>query len=153
MKTTTSTTDLKPDDISFTLDITLDIPPAPMSSFLVNLQADKNAKLLDIKATFVTRFDHRRQEHIEYSAEQQNTLIIYDKDSIEFKGRKGLKKTYHFPSNRVSMKQFIDAIVDFEKFDRPTYQWSGGIDCHHIFYEGCSNDGAEDGAYFISWGS
>lgn len=149
--TKTTTTDLKPDDIGFTLSIELDIPPAPMSRFLLNLQADKEAKLLDIKAKHIARWDNELEDHIEYSEEQQNTLVIYDKDTIEFEVRDGSKKTYRFPSNRVTIKQFVDAIVDFEKFQRPKYEWFGGIDCHHIFYEGLFP--TKDGAYSISWGS
>lgn len=144
--TTKSTTHLKPNDINFILAITLDIPPARMSSFL---QADKNGKLLDIKANSITRF-HKIHRNIKYSAAQQNTLVIYDKDSIEFEGREGFKKSYHFPSNRVTIKQFIDAIVDFEKLDRLKYEWFGGIDRHHIIYEVIHP--TKDGAYSISWG-
>lgn len=101
-------TDLKPNDISFTLSIQLDKPPAPMSEFVLNLQADKNAKLLDIKVTEIDRWCATTEDYINYSQEQLNTLIIYDKDQIEFKDKDHTKKTYHFPTNRVTIKQFVD---------------------------------------------
>lgn len=143
---------VSPNDIGFILNITLDIPPAPMSELLLNLQAEKNAKLVDIKAYHIARWNNELQEHIEYTEEQLNTLIIYGKKSIVFKDSSAKsEKKYHFPTSRVTIRQFVDAIVDFEKFSRPKYEWFGGIDCHHIFYEMLYPN--DDGTHSIFWGS
>lgn len=148
----TVTLDLKPNDIGFILSIDLDIPPAPTSAFLMNLQANPTAKLLDIKAYHIARWNNELEEHIEYSEEQLNTLVLYNKKKIEFiDSLSNTRKTYKFPTDRVTIRQLVDAIVDFEKISRPKYKWSGGIDCHHIFYEGIHL--TEDGAYSIYWGS
>lgn len=144
--------DLSPNDFGFTLSIDLDIPPAQTSEFLLNLQADPTATLLDIKACHIAHWNDELQEHIDYSEEQLNTLVVYDKKTIEFMDElSDARKSYDFPTNRVTVRQLVDAIVDFEKISRPKYKWSGGIDCHHIFYEGIYL--TEDGAYSIHWGS
>lgn len=145
------TTNVKPNDIQFTLSIKLDVPPAPMSEFLLNLRADNNAKLVDIKVCDICRWDDTLEDLIAYSEEQLNNLVIFDKNTIEFKDEDHSRKTYHFPTNRVTIRQFVDAIVDFEKISRPKSEWFGGIDCHHIFYEGIYPDA--NGTYSIFWGS
>ncbi|KAG4065976.1 hypothetical protein HA402_006694 [Bradysia odoriphaga] len=137
-------------DINFTLSIKLDTPPAPMSPFLLNLQAASDAQLVDIQVDKIYRFDDN-DEIIEYTEEEKNTLVVFNEESIVFQGPDNFKKEYKFPTKRVTMKQFVEAIVDFEKQDRVKSEWFGGIDCHHIFYEGLHP--TADGAYIIFWGS
>lgn len=107
--------------------------------------------MLDIKARHITHRNAELQELLEYSEEQQNTLVIYHKYNIEFREGDHSRKTYHFPTNRVTIRQFVDAIVDFEKISRPKYKWLGGIDFHHVIYKGIHQ--YPGGAYGISWGS
>lgn len=142
---------LDPDDISFSLSIELDIPPTPMGGRLVNLAADKKAKLKEIKVDSVSRYCPDQEEHVEFTDEQLNTLIIYEGEKIEFK-HNNTRKVYHFSNKKATIKQFVDAIVDFEKIARTSGDWFGGIDCHHIFYEGIDPAG-ENGVYHITWGS
>ncbi|CAF1560840.1 unnamed protein product [Didymodactylos carnosus] len=61
------------------------------------------------------------------------------------------KKTYTFENEYATVKQFTDAIIDFEKLTRPNTNWFGGVDIHHIFYEGIRGDGKN--GYEIMWGS
>lgn len=87
-----------------------------------------------------------------FTDEELNTVVIYDKDAIEFgySGESGeTRKTYRFSSNKVTIKEFVDAIVAFEKITRPL---DGRIDQHHIFYEGIEQM-KENGPFYINWGS
>lgn len=87
-----------------------------------------------------------------FTNDELNTLVIYHKDTIEFgyRGESGeTRKTYRFSSNKVTIKEFVDAIIDFEKITRPS---NGGIDRHHIFFEGIEQM-EKDGPYHIIWGS
>ena len=45
----------------------------------------------------------------------------------------------------------IKNIIAFEKIDRPNSLWFGGIDCHHVFYEGLVLN--KNGTISICWGS
>lgn len=83
----------------------------------------------------------------------QNTLKIFDKDTIEFSAG-GLddpddrtKKAYHFNTNHVTIKQFIDAVVDFETLTRPKY--CPGFLVFYRNFEGIFL--RSDGSYDISW--
>ncbi|KAG4065966.1 hypothetical protein HA402_006684 [Bradysia odoriphaga] len=122
------------DDLSFTLSI---------------VYCQSREKLVDIKVEKIYRNQNGRL--VEYTEEQKNTLVVYDDNSLELKGHGNFRKRYQFPTNRVTIKRFVEAIVDFEKQNRPKSDWFGGIDCHHVFYEGLI--ATEDGAYIIFWGS
>lgn len=140
---------LNTNEISFTLSITL--APAQVSEFFLNIDTQKHVKLLDIKAEHIARWHGALQDLIEFDKGQLNSLVIYDKDTIAFKDRDNWTKHYTFPTKRVTIHQFVDVIVEFEKFSRPKYQWLSGINCQNVFYEGIFPCG--DGSYRISWGS
>ena len=48
-------------------------------------------------------------------------------------------------------EEMADIVVEFEKEDRPKTEWFGGIDAHHIFFEGMHKN--KDNSYTIHWGS
>ena len=51
-----------------------------------------------------------------------------------------------------TVSEVVKAVEKFERVDRPKSKWFGGIDCHHVFFEGlCPN--AEKNAFCIRWGS
>lgn len=123
------------EDITFTLSI---------------VYCTSRQKIADIRVDRIFRYGEN-DTLIEYSEQEKNTLVVYEEDSIEFKGRSDIRKRYEFPTSQVTMKRLIEAIIDFEFIDRPKYEWDGGIDCHHIFFEGIF--ATDDGAYWICWGS
>ena len=48
--------------------------------------------------------------------------------------------------------EVVAIIVEFERIDRPKSQWFGGIDCHHVSFEGLRLNSNSDGdAFCISW--
>ena len=50
-----------------------------------------------------------------------------------------------------TFQELLDNILTFEKEDRPKTQWFGGIDCHHVYFEGLHLQ--KNGSYYLSWGS
>ena len=49
-----------------------------------------------------------------------------------------------------TLAEVVQNIIDFETARRPLTVWFGGVDKHHVFFEGLKEDGE---AYSISWGS
>ena len=49
-------------------------------------------------------------------------------------------------------RDIITSVLDYERKYRPTTEWFGGIDCHHIFFEGLC-EVRTGGMYSINWGS
>ena len=50
-----------------------------------------------------------------------------------------------------TVRDLIAAIEKTERETRPKGKWFGGIDVHHVFFEGLSR--GEDGTWSINWGS
>jgi hypothetical protein len=48
--------------------------------------------------------------------------------------------------------ELLDIILEFEKEFRPDSYWFGGIDAHHVYFEGLNSTGTKY-EYKISWGS
>ena len=46
----------------------------------------------------------------------------------------------------------IKCIKEFERRDRPKTKWFGGIDCHHVFYQGIYFN-KDNKTLGITWGS
>ena len=62
------------------------------------------------------------------------------------------RRTYNNDKNFFTIAEIVDIIVNFERIDRKKTKWFGGIDCHHVYFEGlCLN--RECNAFHISWGS
>jgi len=60
-------------------------------------------------------------------------------------------KRFRSESGAFTVKELMECIVEFEKEDRPKTLWGGGVDCHHIFYDGLRH--TEGKGYQILWGS
>lgn len=135
----TSKMSVDPDEIGFALSIDV-------------RKKRSNYELLDIKVDEIYSYKHSTDgfEPKVFTDEELQTLVIYDYDSIEFgyHGESGwTKQTYKFSSNKVTIKEFVDAIIAFEKLTRPM---SG--DRSHVFYEGIEPMG-DNGPFIINWGS
>lgn len=131
-----------PDEIGFSLSI--EVREEQGKDVLVDITVDEiNSR----------NYDDDEDELKIFTDEELNTVVIYDKDVIEFGHRvesgDETRKTYRFSSNKVTIKEFVDAIVAFEKITRPL---NGRIDTHHIFYEGIEQM-KENGPFYINWGS
>ncbi|ORY50487.1 hypothetical protein BCR33DRAFT_762794 [Rhizoclosmatium globosum] len=61
-------------------------------------------------------------------------------------------KTFTAPNgNFFTVRDMVDIVEAFEREFRVKSDWFGGVDAHHIFYEGFFQ--YEDGSFGISWGS
>ena len=59
-------------------------------------------------------------------------------------------KTFRNTKGFFTIAEVVEKICEFETFDRPKSKWFGGIDAHHVFFEGMSK--GEKG-YSICYGS
>ena len=60
------------------------------------------------------------------------------------------RRTFVDEKGFFTLKEFQRCVELFEMEDRPKSKWFGGVDCHHIFFDGIESYG--DG-YRILWGS
>ena len=51
-----------------------------------------------------------------------------------------------------TVAEVVASVEAYERIDRPKTKWFGGVDCHHVFFEGLFPNANKD-AYGIFWGS
>ncbi|KAJ3038263.1 hypothetical protein HDV00_000860 [Rhizophlyctis rosea] len=50
-----------------------------------------------------------------------------------------------------SVRELVQCVERWEQVDRVRSEWFGGVDCHHVFFEGVEVD--EEGIARVCWGS
>ena len=111
--------------------------------------------VLDDRLTF---YDSDAEEHIELTAAQKkrpgfigSTMTLYNQWMDKDENVTGeTKKTFRNKKGFFTIAEVVEKICEFEITDRPKSKWFGGIDAHHVFYEGMSK--GEKG-YSIRYGS
>jgi hypothetical protein len=78
--------------------------------------------------------------------------VAYDQPEITFTSETKPSVTVNAPAGKscFTVNDILDAIAAFEQYDRPSTDWFGGPDCHHVFFEGMES--TPDG-WYIAWGS
>jgi hypothetical protein len=78
--------------------------------------------------------------------------VAYDQPAITFTSETKPSFTKQAPAGKTSFTvgDILDAIAAFEQYDRPSTDWFGGPDCHHVFFEGME---ASSEGWYIAWGS
>ena len=151
------------EEISFYLDIeTTDT--APCNGVLLNRFEQPDSEMKSLHATPPMRYDEEDEDgKVELTPEEQaepgfvgKTLTLeavwVDMESRSKKPVAETRKTYNNERGFFTVKDVVEAVEDFERIDRPKSKWHGGIDCHHVRFEGLSGP-RESGAYGIYWGS
>ena len=145
-------------NVFFTLDVITDKERVAMGPLLNRFECS-DAKVVDIGGSDITKYDSELNDHILLTHEELDvpafigTEITFSNLWIDRNGNKVDESRMSFSNNTgyFTTKQMVDMVIAFEKVDRPKSSWFGGIDAHHVWFEGVKKD--EDGFYFIRWGS
>jgi hypothetical protein len=144
--------------MQFTLDIKVSDTYSPANSY--NRMSAPDAQLQSVSYLPVnppSRGDDEEDENglLPEATEDELMSLAYARPSITFSsGHAQLKKTYQAPSGGgqyFTVQDLIKIICEFEAEDRLLYDWFGGIDVHHIFFEGAHQQ--PDGSWKLWWGS
>ena len=111
-------------------------------------------KVLNVTANSVSTTKHGADgEFLDFEnlSEEELNQVGYNDSKITFHSK--IKKTYEAKNGEFfTIKELINNICKFEKEDRLEGEgWMGGIDCHHIFFEGFHLK--KNGCFEIAWGS
>ncbi len=132
-------------DLSGVLEIELTEPPQKVAPHLLNLVAPKTARIQSVAMRL--RDGERELGEDEWSRvvirEPRIRMRSVDTDDIVIE---------HDAPNGSSftVRDLANAIAKTERDSREHGEWLGGIDVHHIFFEGIE---LEDGVWTICWGS
>lgn len=142
--------------------------PEKKAGKLLNRFEEKDSKLLSVSidSNGVRRWEDDKDDPVDCDLEEKGfvgkKLVLchrYFRTQEADSGHCGemISETVSTITNEVgyfTCGEVIDHILDFEKCDRPKTKWFGGIDCHHIWFEGLGENTGEAGdGYHVCWGS
>lgn len=126
---------------------------------LLNRFEDPDSKIVDIYSDDITYYDEALEEQVSYTPEELDvpafigSEISFSSVWFDRKGNKVAESHMSFCNHTgyFTIQEMVDMVVEFEKVDRPKTRWFGGIDAHHVFFEGLRKQ--KDGSYSVCWGS
>lgn len=146
--------------LCFTLDIET-TNTAPPRGMLLNRFEEPDSRIKSINVREVTYYDESLGELVPYTKAELKKMPGYTADTMTFESvwrdmdtkeiTDTTTKTFT-QEGGFSCWDVIKCIEKFEKLDRPKTKWFGGIDCHHVFYEGIHFN-KDKKTLGISWGS
>ena len=131
----------------------------PPQGMLMNRFEAEGSKITSMSHTEI-QFFSKRDDFVNLTKEQLS-MPGFIGSSITFHNiwknqkNKVVAETKHTFTNEkgyFTVKEMVKNIVEFEKLDRPKSLWFGGVDCHHIYFEGILKNKDGD-TYCICWGS
>ena len=132
---------------------------SPQRGPLLNRFEEPDSEIKSIRVGPLGRYDRDLNENMALTAaEKKEPGFVGDKLTLDSKrhGRDGrivtkTRKTYKTRKGFFTIAEVAKIVEKFEAIDRPKSRWFGGIDCHHIFFEGLYPT-ATDG-FCVCWGS
>jgi hypothetical protein len=134
--------------LSGILHIELTEPAQPYAPHVLNLQASPDARITSL------RFDAQVFERGELRplTEDELASIAFAAPQIRLRGDTGEEVAHDAPNGEhFTVRDLIRAVELTELRTRGSSEWLGGVDVHHIFFEGISLE--QDGTWAICWGS
>jgi|GEM_PF-1560676 len=137
--------------LSGTLRIELSEPARPVSERVMNLVADQTATIKSMSLALTVFL--RPSKTFRELTDEELAYVVVAEPRLRLCGEGSDEPVEHQAPNGVAftVRDLVDAIVTTERQSRAASNWMGGIDVHHIFFEGIGRN--EDGTWSISWGS
>jgi hypothetical protein len=145
-------------NVHFLLVIDTDKPRVAMGP-LLNRFESQDAKIVNIGHTTVEKWDDAQDDMIPLTQEELDvpafigSEISFSSVWLDRQGKKVAESHMSFCNHKgyFTIQEMVDMVVELEEVDRPKTSWFGGIDAHHIYFEGLCKQ--KDGSYLIRWGS
>ena len=139
---------------------------AKPGALLLNRFEEPDSTLVEVSATPVNKYDPARNEEVPFTEEELDAPAFVG-DTLVFKetifehtpadprqAEKPVAKTertFHSDTGSFSVREMVANICAFEQEARPKTLWFGGLDAHHVWFEGVRLN--PDGTCRILWGS
>lgn len=134
--------------LSGTLEIELSEPARPVSDKLANLAAPPGAKIKSLRLVLgVLDGDVQRK-----LTDAELDSVALRESHVVLRGESGKELEYDAPNGEYfTVRDLIHAIEQTESVVRAESKWLGGVDVHHVYFEGLEMN--EPGHFEIQWGS
>jgi len=151
------------------LEIKLSKPAKPISKRLVNLIADPKAKIVSAKMDFQVTYESVGETPPAVKNKRGKMVVPWERpiteeelDLVVFRTKKIALTddgddpclVVHWdasPARSFRVRDLAVVIAETEIETRSQAKWLGGVDVHHIFFEGMFL--GKDGIWRVSWGS
>jgi hypothetical protein len=135
------------------LEIELDVPAEPVAN-LLNLQAKPDARVVRLELR-VEVFNRDTETFRPLTPEEYDSVAFHG-SSIRLQSEDSEAISHDAPNGSFfTVRELLRAVEETERRTRDQSEWLGGVDVHHIFFEGIhpSEDEDEDDVWEIYWGS
>lgn len=136
--------------LSGTLEVELSRAAEPIAPGLLNLRAPEAATVVKVRLE-LEHFEEGSDEPRPLTADEW-ALIVLRAPSVVLRGEAGTPVDHRAPNGQsFTLRELTDAVIETERATRGETKWFGGVDVHHVFFEGLHRQ--EDGTWAIAWGS
>jgi len=135
--------------LSGRLRIKLTEPAQPASPQLLNLVAPKDARIVSVELV-LSVFDNDDARPL---TEEEWSRVVLRAPAIKMASLDTTDVVVETPSPNgevFTVRDLKDAIARTEQMSRDRGEWMGGVDVHHVYFEGIE---CEDDVWMIAWGS
>jgi hypothetical protein len=144
--------------LSGRLHIGLSEPAVRVSERLLNLKAPPSARIEEVSFSMQVLEETGEGDDLDFGDPRDLTKeewrrVVLRSPAIRMRGENDKQVVEHRASDGAAftVRDLAAAIAETERQTRGGTLWDGGIDVHHIYFEGIELEG--DGVWFISWGS
>ncbi|MCC6128685.1 MAG: hypothetical protein IT186_02055 [Acidobacteria bacterium] len=117
---------------------------------LLNLIAPPSARIVSVSFD-VHVFDPESEEGRPLTDAELDT-VVFTGSALDLRGEGDVTVTHHAPNGYTfRIRDLIAAIEISERASRDSGDWLGGVDVHHIYFEGM--DRSPNGVWNVYWGS
>ncbi len=96
-------------------------------------------------------FEEEKQDFRDLTKEELD-LVVFQGPHIRLRGESGDIVEHKAPNDEsFTAEELLAAVEETERRTRGNSEWFGGVDVHHVYFEGIYQD--EDGVWGICWGS
>ncbi len=135
--------------LSGELEIALTAPTENIGN-LANQRAPADARIKSLKLVAEV-FEETSDTARQLTAEELGR-VAYQGASIQLRGEGEQVSTHQAPNGKYfTVQDLLNAVEEAERQSRGNSEWFGGVDVHHVFFEGIHL--ADDGVWDIYWGS
>jgi hypothetical protein len=143
--------------LTFTLQIEVSaMAPRPG---LYNEFAAPGADMLGIGISdpYVYERDDGKEEHAgepgDITADDLASIALLKPSITFYDDCTNYEATFPAPAGQVyfTVSDLLNTLVAWEQQNRPRTEWFGGMDIHHVFFEGLEPNA--EGKYYVAWGS
>jgi hypothetical protein len=131
------------------LEIELDVPAQPIGN-LQNLRAAPAARV--VRLALRAQVFNRDTKAFRALTPQELDAVAFRGSFIRLRSEGGDVVRHDAPNGSLfTVRELLQAVEETERRTRSRSEWLGGVDVHHVFFEGI--EPGEDGVWEICWGS